>query len=101
PTPPATSPLSLHDALPICEAMLTGLYLWLQCRATVPVRAVFHHCASRPGVAPALCPLLPADAQRALLMVLTLSRGTEVSVNIVRDRKSTRLNSSHRTISYA
>src|SRR5437762_13015035 len=63
--------LSLHDALPICELL--------------------------PGAQPAL----HMGARRGRVLLDQLSAGVLGSRDEVGDRKSTRLNSSHRCISYA
>src|SRR5207248_7633420 len=94
PPPPATSPLSLHDALPI----------WPHPRRQPvehPVgRVLSVHPRDRVEQAPDLVRLVllqdgvdvvaDAEPDAAVLGVVGLQ-----------DRKSTRLNSSHRTISYA
>src|SRR5205809_4158775 len=74
PTPPAMYTLSLHDALPISASSATGR---------------LHACGR-----PAYCgSRLPEEPPRPAVLV-----GTR---RFLRDRKSTRLNSSHGYISYA
>src|SRR5207249_10516876 len=89
PAAPATHPLSLHDALPICLPARAGEPLFGPARAR-PV----------PGVSGA-----PAH-QSLPLHVLLRARGRRGRRLIPgsageADRKSTRLNSSHVSISYA
>src|SRR5207248_4081911 len=99
PAPTATSTLSLHDALPICIVL----------KYRVPRRP------GQPVPLPPPGPLM--DAQRALSLVRSkagewgidphrigmvgFSAGGHLALAVATDRKSTRLNSSHRTISYA
>src|SRR5207248_9784490 len=93
PPPPPTSlyTLSLHDALPILQGQNVGYgaqFIVLQ--PTPPRRIVVAY--TDPGSPAAMAPE-------------SLARGASVlaidGVDAVKDRKSTRLNSSHRTISYA
>src|SRR5207248_10393054 len=97
-TPPTTtSPLSLHDALPICSAL-------------PPQRPVGPgHLAVRPAAAGGGGPAAlehgsvvqdHGDHVAARPVLADGGRRQEQRVGRV-DRKSTRLNSSHRTISYA
>src|SRR5699024_12133413 len=81
-TPPAHLPLSLHDALPIFEPAVHG---------RAPIRP--------PGPVEWLLTTVPALTRipARILGGMRVSAGTVVS----RDRKSTRLNSSHVSISYA
>src|SRR5437879_6515926 len=95
--PPRPSPLSLHDALPISaciedrlaaerqpdRAAVVGGHLELE----IPERFAPLELAAVP------VPILRSEVQRPLIAALV----TEIR----RDRKSTRLNSSHRCISYA
>src|SRR5207253_5205818 len=99
--PPATSPLSLHDALPICGrgGAVTGHVVGLG-----------RHLAQqlRTGVLPGVLELNLADDGDAvvgdgrrtelLLEHHVAALGAEGDAN--GDRKSTRLNSSHVAISY-
>src|SRR5437867_3037722 len=74
--PTAPSTLSLHDALPICPA-------------------------ARSAAMPACGSARPVAARTSSSLPTTISAcGTAADI-VVGDRKSTRLNSSHRTISYA
>src|SRR5207248_11023937 len=83
PTPPTTYPLSLHDALPISMAGLFLVY-----------RSIPFHLPDRG--------LIVDSLQRGWPMFLFRSAATLYTMgNRNIDRKSTRLNSSHRTISYA
>src|SRR5690606_39671006 len=98
--PPTTyiSPLSLHDALPIYDQPARA-------RPAVPARPLA--LAMRPtGRIPDRA---PADFPAVCVMGPTAAGKTELAVRlieafpfeIIRDRKSTRLNSSHVKISYA
>src|SRR5207248_9853371 len=82
----AVFPLSLHDALPICS------------------RPIRHPERSRLARDRAPEPVSPARAapaaDDAVARGSSLGRGSGAA-QAVQDRKSTRLNSSHRTISYA
>src|SRR5207248_9470224 len=92
--PPELSTLSLHDALPICLRVVTVLRF---VPASGEVRAF--EFTSDPG----LVRLDPRWHQAALRFVdlgfFHILDGTDHLLFL--DRKSTRLNSSHRTISYA
>src|SRR5207248_10452500 len=91
PPTPATSPLSLHDALPISAEMAVRQRLGQG--GLIDQRAagrVDQHCAGLHAAQP-----LAGEQTPRLL------RQRQVEADDVRDRKSTRLNSSHRTISYA
>src|SRR5206468_12475039 len=91
PTTPDTSPLSLHDALPICAP---------QVEARGPAVAdPSHHVVRRHQVA-------ARDTEEAHRVAVLLERRIHVSEPHrapvrCQDRKSTRLNSSHDQISYA
>src|SRR5207244_9225063 len=93
PPPSPSSPLSLHDALPICPAHQRPHPLPLgsedECEAArevdVPHRRRVHVGRVRPEV--------------GALHIVQVAR--EVLHDGDRDRKSTRLNSSHQIISYA
>src|SRR2546430_10082593 len=90
--PPEISPLSLHDALPICHVMR------LLKAAAIPVVLLDR----RPGEDSAhpRCDLAGIDNHRAgYLAAEHLSRLGARRIGL--DRKSTRLNSSHSQISYA
>src|SRR5207248_9891619 len=81
--------LSLHDALPICFPAQ-----WLIWDASYD--RAFSGAASHPGNQKCLrITIMRSIACKAAIMVAT----THFTVAL--DRKSTRLNSSHRTISYA
>src|SRR5207248_10504789 len=82
-SPTTTYPLSLHDALPISTETL---------RSALPPRVslVLLGASAQPAVARAIAEI-DADA----LVDLIGMHANQI------DRKSTRLNSSHRTISYA
>src|SRR5699024_11399868 len=88
-TPTATYSLSLHDALPILEP-LEGIELMEQRR---PVKK-FTNLTSGPGKLTKALGITKADYGRTFF---------EAPLYIVKgqDRKSTRLNSSHVSISYA
>src|SRR5699024_12142501 len=87
PPPPALSTLSLHDALPI--------WTWLAGRPG-PVRR-------RPvwPRRPAIEPVLTGPVLTGLVLIGPAPLGPAGSALADRDRKSTRLNSSHVSISYA
>src|SRR5206468_12796780 len=89
PPPPATSTLSLHDALPIC-ALLRG-------RRPDQVRRLLP--AGRPAQGDARLPAVARAVPLERLARQVSLRGEDVRRH--RDRKSTRLNSSHDQISYA
>src|SRR5207248_10844084 len=97
-TPIQLSILSLHDALPICETVMTIVpvsgYLLSQFGTTLPV----------PAATPPRWGVRPSEDKAVRPHILggfahVCARPPVRAVN--RDRKSTRLNSSHRTISYA
>src|SRR5438552_13150920 len=84
PPPPPTSSLSLHDALPICgNAIAEYVHAGTPQVATLRPRA--------------FAPAEPRGEQPAQVEPLAL----EMDESTIRDRKSTRLNSSHQIISYA
>src|SRR5207248_10568350 len=101
PSPPHTSTLSLHDALPIWEAnAVLG--------PVVGERSVLlldgaEHLRQRKLMLP------PFHGERMRAYGEVMREATDRSIDswpvdepfTLRDRKSTRLNSSHRTISYA
>src|SRR5207248_11714937 len=84
------SPLSLHDALPI-----------LQLNHTAPASASISkaRCQRKLNRTAAACPCEIPQAART--GVPTVWHQSAQQSSTIRDRKSTRLNSSHRTISYA
>src|SRR5690606_41845556 len=99
--PPRLSPLSLHDALPICTfssaagpdaakpGAAAGPGVPAAVSATGPGREAAHHQAAAPAAA-------------ATTMIKTKSPARLRTVHPSGgDRKSTRLNSSHVKISYA
>src|SRR5207248_10081532 len=81
PPPPDISTLSLHDALPICPRQVQRPDL-------LPAQSPGHVDAHHPG---RMCEARQNSRRK--------SQPEHRPAN--RDRKSTRLNSSHRTISYA
>src|SRR5207249_12296809 len=83
----ATSTLSLHDALPICQVHAATLADGT--RVVVKVQ--------RPGVVEQI----DQDLQILRNLAATASRRWPVAEEYDVDRKSTRLNSSHVSISYA
>src|SRR5207247_10960086 len=85
PPPPPTSPLSLHDALPISAVPSTRV------AAAMPLALVFEE-----GV---IDPPPPAAQVTGKPLIGLLPRS--VTNTVYADRKSTRLNSSHEWISYA
>src|SRR5207248_7710978 len=95
------SPLSLHDALPISEdpAVVKRLAAdWVTCEVC-PSSNVALGVAASPAQVP-LRRLVEAGVPVALGADDPLLFGTRLTAQyeIARDRKSTRLNSSHRTI---
>src|SRR5207248_11590024 len=97
PPHPAPPTLSLHDALPIfgADPALTNRWTVLGGHATAgrpTIRA--ERGAPRPARDRGGQPLRRRDRQDA-------PRSLDRRIQAARDRKSTRLNSSHRTISYA
>src|SRR5699024_12318080 len=101
PTRTLTYPLSLHDALPISLEQLT--HLMVQAQYPVELALEMKIGAWPDGVIEdAVLEWLQRwgwDAATGTLM--PDGEATDVSVSIMRDRKSTRLNSSHVSISYA
>src|SRR5207248_8010024 len=99
--PPAPSPLSLHDALPICAAAD-------QSRAAVAVEGgggPGDGLLSRrrpPAAGVAAAPASARDGGAAARAQRGAFRAARAAPRpgFAGDRKSTRLNSSHRTISY-
>src|SRR5207244_5432749 len=90
PSPPPSSSLSLHDALPICAYIVSGtanntLHLW---NATTGFH-LFTHCDPFKTYAWTSSLAWSPDGEY-------IACGSDD-----RDRKSTRLNSSHQIISYA
>src|SRR5207244_13366038 len=99
PPTPALSPPALHDALPISEAThdvrsqdLAAL------RVRGDARSHDHGCAEE--VAPLFDRLAGVQADANVYRFLIGVRARPV-VQLLEDRKSTRLNSSHQLISYA
>src|SRR5690242_21316310 len=89
--PPDSTPLSLHDALPILLA------------EQVPTRSFHLLEIRRPGLFTRMEPRVVVQAVDDLARALEPHRvaGRAGQVGGVLDRKSTRLNSSHMSISYA
>src|SRR5207245_11479099 len=91
PSPPASPPLSLHDALPILLALYAALVL-LTSQVLVILRIRF--------------PKAPVRALTGLVFILSILPAIGIAlpglpIRFEQDRKSTRLNSSHGSISYA
>src|SRR5690606_41630696 len=101
PSTPATSTLSLHDALPICHVPRDRPGQDRPCPGYGHHRG-HHGDQRRRGPCPSPSPRLPVQggvsemAKKAL--IAKVARKFKFGV---RDRKSTRLNSSHVKISYA
>src|SRR5207247_11358895 len=92
PRPPATSPLSLHDALPICFPMPSDGALLLCSDGLTDLIASAEIRAGVERYAP--------DYEAAIHALIEAANSAGGKDNIT-DRKSTRLNSSHEWISYA
>src|SRR5207248_1724290 len=97
--PPTSSsyPLSLHDALPICLYLVPFGEIQREVVLSVPPPTrvvVYRRLMVR--IAEAI-----AHQTGALALATGESLGQVASQTLEKDRKSTRLNSSHRTISYA
>src|SRR5207248_7604989 len=100
--PPATAliyTLSLHDALPIFDFASELHYSWL-CLAVLVLVATGVHRLRSTGIGRAMIAVRDNEAAAATLS-LSARRVKILAFVIAGDRKSTRLNSSHRTISYA
>src|SRR5207248_10682950 len=98
PATTSTSTLSLHDALPISRAALLARRhedrLLLRPRLQWELRHLGRRCSDRRADA--------VDEHRRGDDAANAGLGRRIRADLVaRDRKSTRLNSSHRTISYA
>src|SRR5205807_7065407 len=98
--PPAPSPLSLHDALPICDRRV-------QRQRAAAVRHVSRPRGSGPRPrartveAGLLLRLVVAGIAAATLLASPAFAFDNTEPLANKDRKSTRLNSSHLVISYA
>src|SRR5207253_8855074 len=92
PAPPEIYTLSLHDALPICGVAA----LRIEDQLDELITGV-------PGLAQELCALALEERGQlvAQLVERCPQRGAPMLPALARDRKSTRLNSSHVAISYA
>src|SRR5207248_7624193 len=99
--PPPPPPLSLHDALPISPSFAHVLRPYVDLllkKGADPAAKAEIFAATQLMVRPGL-------AQTQAVLARELSGGTDAASRLFRqsvalDRKSTRLNSSHRTISY-
>src|SRR5690606_41401306 len=92
--PPSSSPLSLHDALPICLRRLPAAALVLVQDLLVHRRRLFGDAGPR-------VPLPHFPLRRLAQGVGQAVGGKHRQHGLGQDRKSTRLNSSHVKISYA
>src|SRR5690348_17444020 len=92
PPPPASTPLSLHDALPISATTVRITPPTLQCVTRSMDYDSYGYSGCGTGLA-AGCASNEAGRDG--------SEVTEIDENAPPDRKSTRLNSSHPSISYA
>src|SRR5205807_8974831 len=93
-------PLSLHDALPISVVLLLAYGAGFE-RA---IDAIFSNWGTRiMGVFPGRTSLQAGGSKAGVKVRLQLDdvEHLQNSVPLIRDRKSTRLNSSHLVISYA
>src|SRR5207248_6119532 len=101
PLPPATSTLSLHDALPILlHASARRRILGTSMKRLVTILAATISFSVHAAKPPAQWQIADKDLADYFARD-TRSLSEKCLSNIQRDRKSTRLNSSHRTISYA
>src|SRR5207244_12676662 len=101
PPPPRPSPLSLHDALPIWPLQLAvSLPSAGDTGGLTRFTTTLRHT---PGIASVAAPRLnPGRDTAAIAVYPTESPQSAQTTSLVkRDRKSTRLNSSHQIISYA
>src|SRR5207249_9830403 len=97
PYPSHTSTLSLHDALPILQQglMSASIQKHLQ-RLCAPQRQLRRRLLPTEDTPPAMIRRLGAFLGNGLFQI-----GAGIELTLWRDRKSTRLNSSHVSISYA
>src|SRR5207253_6118381 len=96
PAPPRLSPLSLHDALPILIGC--GAQSGAQLRAVAAVRTLRRVLVS--DMDNARAERFAEEQGKALGIAIEVAKDLPAAL-AVRDRKSTRLNSSHVAISYA
>src|SRR5207248_10956159 len=97
PSPPRISPLSLHDALPICNRRAAQLIVagivsqprTVEVRDRLALDKSTSHLGNR------------LSTSSSAMRPSSRANGAPRQKCAPRDRKSTRLNSSHRTISYA
>src|SRR5437762_9983759 len=94
-TPTATSTLSLHDALPIYDNTITSIRRLQQEIAETKHRG--YSLENEEDVIGTRCIGAPVFDERGEVVAAVSVAGTTEQI----DRKSTRLNSSHRCISYA
>src|SRR5690606_42027527 len=97
----AFSSPSLHDALPISDHMTGEVQTqWARVVLDVPLPGPFDYSVSVP-VAIGSRVIVPFGQRQMIGIVVALPPSPSVPADQVRDRKSTRLNSSHVKISYA
>src|SRR5207248_5965706 len=100
PHPTATSPLSLPDALPIWRLLVYLPALSANADPHIGISQKIEDENGRAQLRERLRELVPAD-EKGGFIVRTLAEAAAEDELAAEDRKSTRLNSSHRTISYA
>src|SRR5207244_9805560 len=98
---PQTSPLSLHDALPISSDPPADIYLALKADPNSTDQAHYLRAAARlkPGVTLEKAKAAMKVAAEQFNRKFAAAAGAQLGPQ-GRDRKSTRLNSSHQIISY-
>src|SRR5206468_12386801 len=98
PATPATSTLSLHDALPICGLAIA----FIGGRALAALPGKGQASAAAPGFDPNVFVHVAPDGLVTLVCARSeMGQGVRSTLPALLDRKSTRLNSSHDQISYA
>src|SRR5207253_9666339 len=96
PAPSATYPLSLHDALPICQRLHARRAAERQLPQLLYPLRVLADLGRAPAAGSARVARVPPARRRAAAMHVL-----RAEMIYLTDRKSTRLNSSHVAISYA
>src|SRR5205085_11976860 len=100
---PTTSdiyPLSLHDALPICQNCEFGLKVRCSPDGQEQTRLVYRSASQQFSIEREQSSVNPEVDREHCSVVVEADPGEVLKLHIL-DRKSTRLNSSHSQISYA